>query len=357
MPSTEHRIIGGLFGLEPMFMARSNKGSPFTGITLDYFLNARCAIYATCESVKPSIAWLPSYLCGTVLDPFRELGVAVRYYDAGPNFKDSTERWVAEVEPGDLVIVIHYFGFANRTVPADRLKRRGAIIVEDASQALFITQQYPETVCIIYSPRKFLGVPDGGLMVSSQVDAIHRQMLAPPPAHWWRNAFAMTQMRREFDLVGGENQWFSLYREVEETFPLGRYRSSDLTKVLIETGTDYQAIRTARRANYLALSDHLKEFALFPDLDRETVPLGFPVCVDATQRDAVLKDLYKQQIYPMVHWRTEGVVPEEHRESHLLSQRILTLICDQRYTVSDMLRQADVFLSAVNSRAALEGSP
>ena len=74
-------------------------------------------------------------------------------------------------------------------------------------------------------------------------------------------------MRREFDLLGGENRWFPLFRHVEENFPLGPYRSSDLARVLIETGTDYRFMKRTRRENYLALLEPLKEFALFPELD------------------------------------------------------------------------------------------
>jgi hypothetical protein len=247
-----------------------------------------------------------------------------------------------------VVLVIHYFGFANTTFPADQLKLRGAVIIEDASQGLFVKQQYPESICIVYSPRKFFGVPDGGVLATSRMDAIRRQPLEPPPTEWWKAAFAVTQMRREFDLVGEENRWFLLFRHVEETFPVGPYYSSDLARMLIETGTDYGPIRRARRQNYLALAERLNEFALFPVLGEDTVPLGFPVCVDAAQRDAVLKCLYNEKIYPPVHWRIDGIVPEEHHESHLLSRRILTLICDQRYTICDMARQAATFLSAIN---------
>jgi hypothetical protein len=227
------------------------------------------------------------------------------------------------------------------------LSRRGAVIIEDASQGLFLKQQYPESVGIVYSPRKFLGVPDGGVMTSSRMDALGSQLLEPPPTAWWTSALAATQMRREFDLEGGENQWFPLFRQVEETFPLGAYRSSDLTRAVIES-TDYHFVRKARRENYLALAERLKEFALFQGLDGETVPVGFPVCVDAAHRDTVLECLYKQNIYPPVHWQIHGIVPDEFQESHLLSRRILTLICDQRYTIADMTRQADAFLSAIN---------
>lgn len=348
MPSSARKIIGGLFGLEPPFMAKDKQTPPFAGASISYFLNARCAVYTVCQSLKPRIVWLPSYLCGAILDPIRSLNVPIRYYNAGPNFQPDTANWIGDVRPRDLVLLIHYFGFPNTTFPADLLKRRGAVIIEDASQGLFVKQQYPESVCIVYSPRKFLGVPDGGLLTSECVNTLDLGILESPPTEWWRRALAVTQMRREFDLRGAESPWFTLFRQVEESFPLGPYRSSDLARVLIENGTDYQIIKKARRENYLALLEPLKEFAVFPELDAETVPLGFPVCVHDHQRDKVLEVLYGQRIYAPVHWRIQGIVPEEYRESHLLSRRILTLICDQRYAICDMERQAATFLSAIS---------
>ena len=353
MASSSSGIIGGLFGLEPVSLTRSDQPSTFDASFIEYFLSARCAFYAVCQSVKPKTAWLPSYLCGAVLDPFRALRIPVRYYEAGPNFRSETFQWIAEVLAGDLVLVIHYFGFTNTTFPADELKMRGAVIIEDASQGLFVKQLYKGSTCIVYSPRKFFGVPDGGVLTSSHINGMRRQPLEPPPTEWWKDALAMVQMRREFDLVGGENRWFRLFRYVEETFPIGLYHSSELAKVLIETGTDYESMRTARRKNYMALAERVNEFALFPVLGDETVPLGFPVCVDAAQRDAILEHLYNEKIYPPVHWRIDGIVPEHFHESHLLSRRTLTLLCDQRYTPSDMGRQAAAFLLAVTKTSHL----
>jgi hypothetical protein len=338
-------IIGGLFGLEPRSTARADSIFPSS---IKFFLSFRCAVYKFCQHFGPGTAWLPSYLCGVMLDPFRQLRVPVRYYDAGPNFKTGSTGWTIDVARGDVVLVIHYFGFANALFPASELRGRGAVIIEDASQSLFLKQYYPESACIVYSPRKFLGVPDGGLMDCAMPTPVDLDVLEDPPLDWWRTALAVTQMRKEFDLSGGENRWFSLYRSVEETFPLGPYRSSDLTRAIIEAGADYQSIKKVRRENYLALLERLQNFALFPTLDEATVPLGFPVCVNASQRDKILDDLYGRGIYPPVHWRIKDIVPKEYRQSHSLSERILTLICDQRYTTIDMARQSEAFLSAVN---------
>lgn len=345
MPGPARSIIGGVFGLEPVSIAKGD--SIFTS-SVKYFLSFRCAIYKLCQQFKPGTAWVPSYLCGVVLDPFRQLKVPIRYYNAGPNFETGSADWTVDVVRGDLVLVVHYFGFPNTLFPASELKGRGAVIIEDASQGLFLKQCYPESSYIVYSPRKFLGVPDGGLMACASPSTLDLDDLEVPPLDWWRSALAMTQIRREFDLCGGENRWFSLYQHVEETFPLGSYRSSDLTRAIIEGGTDYQFIKRSRRENYLALLERLKNFALFPELDEDIVPLGFPVCVDVSQRDKILGDLYGRGIYPPVHWRIKGIVPDEYRDSHSLSDRMLTLICDQRYTPINMARQSEAFLSAVN---------
>jgi hypothetical protein len=351
MPASRQGIIGGLFGLAVPSAVGSATAPPFPSSRLGYFLNARCAIHQVCCGLKPKAAWLPSYLCSALIEPFNKLGVAVRYYHAGPKITNSSTDWVRDVASGDFVLVIHYFGFPNDTLPTDEVNRRGGVIVEDASQALFVKQQYPGSSCIVYSPRKFFGVPDGGVLATSDLNVLDSVPLDPPPTDWCTSAYTMTQMRREFDLLGGENRWFPLFRRVEESFPLGPYRSSDLARMLIEVGTDYDSMKKARRENYSALLARLREFALFPELDDETVPQGFPVCVDASQRDEVLERLYAQGIYPPVHWRLEGIVPEGFRDSHLLSRRILTLICDQRYTISDMARQADAFLSAMHAGA------
>ena len=341
------KLIGGMFGLEPVSANEEGRNSPFTGGCVAYFLNGRCALYAICQLLKPKMAWLPSYLCRAVLDPFRRLGVKIQYYDARPNYENRNNDWITEVHSGDLVVTIHYFGFANATFPAKAVKERGAVIIEDASQGLFVKQQYSESFCIFYSARKFLGVPDGGPARTPSPGLVEWQSLDVPPIEWWRGALRASQLRREFDLIGGENLWFPLFQLTEEHFPVGVYRASDVSRTVIDSA-DYDFIRSARRSNYSGLLERLGQFALFPELDAETVPLGFPVCVDATQRDAVLEFLYGRKIYPPVHWRIEGTVPKEYRGSHALSQRILTLICDQRYTNSDMARQATAFLSALS---------
>lgn len=339
------RLLGGVFGLEDQSATATKP--PFSGLRLSYLLSVRCAIYALCLDLRPRAAWLPAFFCPSMLEPFCRLNIPVYYYEAGPGFGPPA-AWLKQVRRSDVVFAIHYFGFPNADLPAAALVDRGAVVIEDASQAIFAPQVYPESLCTLFSARKFFGLPDGGIVASPRGDAIACNRLDPPPGAWWSKALAVSEMRAGFDRQESvENLWFPLFQSVEASFPVGPFRSSDLARSLIENGTNYELIKNARRQNYSVLAERLGEFALFPTLPDGVVPLGFPVRVDAAIRESVLRSMYEEQIYPPVHWRLGGTVPEEYRASHEISRSILTLICDQRYTADDMMRQTNAFLRAV----------
>jgi len=315
---------------------------------VQYFLSVRCALKALCDARRPRSAWIPSHLCDALLAPFVQSGVEVCYYEVDDYLRVTETSWVEDVQAGDLVLVIHYFGFPNAGFPADKVKKRAAMLIEDASQALFLRQQFSESTCILYSPRKFLGVPDSGVMVSDAETGTESAPLQDPPAAWWRSAVALALKRRDFDLTGGPNEWHALFRQVEAAFPVGIYRASDLSKMLLSIGVDYDTIRTRRRANYSRLLHTVGGYAVFPELGQDAVPSGFPVRVNAGARDRVLHHLHAQRIYAPVHWPIDGRVPASFQRSHELALSSITLVCDQRCTLDDMDRQAGEF------RAALE---
>jgi hypothetical protein len=343
----ETTVIGGVFGLACPNLGSDLISPPFAKANAQFFLNVRCALKVLCDIVRPRSAWLPSYLCGSLLEPLAHNHIPVRFYPVDSNLKLESCAWTDEIEPDDLVIAIHYFGFANREFPAWEVKQRGGILVEDASQALFLPQQFSESTCILYSPRKFFGVPDSGIVASAGPTGIEAAALEEPPTHWWKLAVATVQKRRDFDLTGGTNTWFSLFQRVESEFPLGSYAASGLSKMLVCCGTNYDIIRARRRENYRRLLDKLGDYALYPELPADAVPIGFPLRVDARVRDVVLQTLYEKKIYPPVHWRIDGIVPQAFGQSHALALTTMTLLCDQRYSPEDMDRQTREFLAAV----------
>jgi dTDP-4-amino-4,6-dideoxygalactose transaminase len=284
-----------------------------------------------------------------MLEPFRKALVEVRFYPVSARLRLEEDSWTAGLSPADLVIAIHYFGFEFSSFPWQRICEKGAILLEDCGQALFKARTWPGSYGMVFSPRKFIGIPDGGVLAGGPASHSFGHPLEPAPPDWWSQALEASLLRRDFDLAGGENKWYALFQNVEATYPVGPFRASELSTFILEEGVDYRQVAEARRANYAALLVDLGEYAIFPALEEGCVPLGFPVTVPGPRREAILRFLYARQIYPPVHWRLRDAVPSQFAESHDLSERILTLIVDQRHDSSDMRRQKDCFLQAVRS--------
>jgi hypothetical protein len=69
---------------------------------------------------------------------------------------------------------------------------------------------------------------------------------------------------------------------------------------------------------------------------------------DAARRDEVRHRLIEQRIYPAIYWpQEERVLPGVREVDIHLSRRILSIQCDQRYTVDDMAMVAAIVRSAL----------
>jgi dTDP-4-amino-4,6-dideoxygalactose transaminase len=338
------KIIGGMFGIGDFTACNDNETSFLQGDSL-LLVNARSCINYVLESMAPGTVWLPSYLCEsvfTITSRFKNN----RYYPV--NYDLSVDdSWISSIQRNDLVILIDYFGFKCRAEIKQAIKSKGAWLLEDASQALLssITDGY--TDFLVYSPRKYVGVPDGGILkTNNNLLMQNRQATIMPPSDWWEKAYTAAKCRREFDSEGGENTWFMLFREVENDAPTGKIAMSDFSQRLLKKGFDYRQIAEIRRSNFNCLLEKLDEYAIYHELPAGVVPLGYP-CT-CRNRDQVIGSLYEQQIFPPVHWSIKGFVPEEFTQSHALSKRIMTLPCDQRYDSEDMNRIADAFLKVAH---------
>jgi dTDP-4-amino-4,6-dideoxygalactose transaminase len=335
------RVIGGVFGLAaplnpagvaPVFL----KGNSVL------LANARSGLWLLIQHLAPLHIWLPSYGCDALLGAIDQRRSRVRFYAVDERLAIPSLAWTDDIQRGDLVVLIDYFGFPCCADCVVASKSRGAWVVEDACQALLSARVGDAADFVLFSPRKFLGVPDGGILRCAASIASDSIRLSDPPMAWWLEAFTATLLRREFDQCGGERRWFELFQRSEAAAPIGAYAMSQLAHALLSYGFDYPAITRARVENYQRLAASLSAFALFPELAPAIVPLGFPIRV--RNRDEVRAALFAQDIYPPIHWQVRGWVPETFTASHALAEQIMTLPCDQRYTAADMDRIAEIVL-------------
>jgi dTDP-4-amino-4,6-dideoxygalactose transaminase len=329
------KLIGGVFGLDDP----SPRASPLphlAGRAVE-FVNARSAIAFALRRLRSARVWLPSYLCDAIIAS----GPETHRYPIDANLRIASSDWLDDLRPNDAVLIVHYFGFRREARFIEAAVARGAHVIEDAAQALF-AEPGPPSACIVYSPRKFVGVPDGGIVVWNRNFAPAAE-LAAPPREWWLGALSASLLRRDFDRGGAGREWLERFQESERRALTGDFRISDLSAALLRHGIDFATVRAQRIANYRRLLRHLGDVALFPHLDEETVPLGFPLRV--ANRANVLEQLHAANIYPAIHWPLTHV-PEAFADSHRLSREIMTLPCDQRYSQDDMDRMASCLEAA-----------
>ncbi len=339
MRSSETGIIGGMFGLE-LFAMEAISGEvyepPFLTEPHLLLATARSALTLLARILRPKTVWLPSYLCEVLMGAFPVHLIDVRFYPIDEQLRIAEEDWLSEIQANDIVLFIDYFGFNQWADWGAEARRRGAWVVQDAAQGLLSEHFNKHSHYVVFSPRKFVGIPEGGVLLALNGAELPNQDLASSPAFWWMEATKASILRAEYDRHGGERRWFDIFQKTEAEGPLEPFRMSDLSQLILKNAIDWRMVSQRRRDNYQFLASALGQIALFPELTSDVVPLGFPIRLK--DRDHIRQALFAEKIYPQVHWPIAGVVPTIFEASHRLAAEILTLPCDQRYNLSDMER-------------------
>lgn len=243
--------------------------------------------------------WLPAYLVHCVIEAVEAAGLSFCRYDVDEGLEP---RGLDELPlcAGDALLVVHYFGLAQ---PVERLlalcQARALLLVEDCAHVVrdpgagVMLGSYG--AISVFSPRKQLAVPGGGLLVSND------PACAPAPAP---PAFARADLRTvlKLGLMGVERLAVALgvnLLRLKDRLPvLDAYRQasadtaaraaadagppSRLVARLLRTAA-WQAQIAARQDAYARLVDALREVrgitvpVALPR--RGSVPLSVPVWV------------------------------------------------------------------------------
>ena len=144
--------IGGYFELE----LRERSSFPHDdGALLNSGMNALEYVLLALGNV--SHVWVPYYTCDVVLEPMQKLGVPYTFYPINQNLELDK---LPSLQDGEYLIYTNYFGVKDEYV-SKLATFYGLQLIVDNAQAWFAKPI--EGVNTIYSPRKYVGVPDGGV--------------------------------------------------------------------------------------------------------------------------------------------------------------------------------------------------
>lgn len=290
-------------------------------------------------------AFLPSYSCISMLQPFLDCDIKLRFYDVTIDQK-SWQMDFDQVSEGDVFLFMEYFGFStapeNLAEELEHMKKRGMILIQDITHNLFDPRRFSfKADYSAASIRKWGAVAAGGIAYkqrgyfSVKTDIYSKQIVTEKLA-------AMKQKRAYLSTGQGNKEDFL---KASADFNNGFIRFDprlmiDPFSLAYLKNTSWSWLVKKRRDNARWLMEHLSASEnYFIPVDKselsQAVPLFVPLILTADQRDNLRSFMIRRQIYLPIHW------PESFGADDSVKKRELSLVCDQRYDQEDMQRIID----------------
>lgn len=284
------------------------------------YQSARATFYALLLFIKPKRVWMPYYICDSMLAPLIKAEIEVCFYSLN---KDLSIQDDFELEKNDLLLYVNYFGVCSHIQDLILKKYNKEQIVFDHSQAFFVPPM--DCLATIYSPRKFFGVPDGGLLVTSL------NMIEPEKQD--TGSFARTShlLHR---LAGEPEDGYMAYQANEKTLEDFQPRKMSVLTEKILNSINYEVVKKIRNENFASLHDQLSKTNAF-EVNQKSIngPMGYPY---RNQNSELRNVLINSRVFIPTYWpeviERKGVEDTER----LLVKSLNLLPCDQRYDKTNM---------------------
>lgn len=340
------------FLLDAFHNKRLSQNNNLFGKVIDiaYLCNGRTAIEFILSHItkkkRINKCWLPSYLCETIVQPFKELNIDYEFYNLKENLQLDIDYLSRRIEKDDLVFTINYFNLLHNNKVIEflrKLKNNNVIIIEDLTHSFLNNNVFSYKISdySIISLRKWLGIPDGGIAISNNI-LFDKNLIVK------RSFYDFVHLRLKYAIL--KNFYLNKIINKKDSFRKMHDKAEELANEIIRLNTmsnisntilnfvDFNNIIYKRRMNFEYLLSSFEDLdkikILSNNLEEGICPIGFPII--ATKRDILRDYLASNNIYCPIHWLLPKEIPKKFDYSYFLSQNIITIPCDQRYSIEDM---------------------
>ena len=307
--------IGGYFELE-----LPDRGGFIhdDGVLLNSGRNALEYVLMALGDVKH--LYVPYYTCNVVLEPIEKMDIPYSFYHI--NQKLEIEG-LPSLQKGDYVIYTNYFGVKDEYVKI-LASHYGLHLIVDNAQAWFAEPIIG--VNTIYSPRKFVGLPDGGVAYCTK--------------HLDENDFVQdvsfercSHLLKRIDM--GASKGYSDFKENSHKLrnqPIRRM--SKLTMAMLAS-IDFETIKRKRTDNFKQLHEALKGSNGFevPEMSSFECPMVYPYL----SKDTLLRQrLIDNKIFVATYWPNVKKWAKKGEIEYELVEKLIPIPIDQRCGVKEM---------------------
>ena len=335
------RPIGGFMALErPAPLPRGSAWEGWPGEAAGRVVrgSARGALEAWLRAAPCRRLWLPALGCAVLREAAAAAGVSVIPYALDEDLAPSLGAGDATPQEGDAVLVIDLMG--KPPSPAHRRRfrtTRGVVWIEDRAQALDPGLSGPFggwAPMQLFSPRKLLGVPDGGLLVH----ATEASPVFEAQVEVMDGMFEPFGWRGEELTPGDQASVYAAYQRAEAARGGAHRGMTGFSQAWLKA-TPLRPLVFARIANYAALWSGLAGLRHPGFPPGAWAPLAFPVLVE--DRARLVARLAERKIFAAVHWPevvdAGALGPNDRR----WAEHALSLPCDPRLRPEDLKRLMD----------------
>lgn len=306
------KAIGGYFELECGDRPLYHQDGIYINI-------GRNALRYLIRALRISKIHVPQYTCGAVIDAIIQEGCCAEYYPLGPDLLPAVK-----IPLEDYIIYNNYFGVLGQQV--EEMVKKYPYLVVDNAQA-FYSKKYGRAS--IYSPRKFFGLPDGGILCGSDIPLLDLNQ--------GHSSGLCSHLLRRWD-YDAQSGYQDFLKNEEQLYECPVEYMSSLTMALMGN-IDYERVRKARLSNFRILQDNLR--TSFPiAFSGDDVPSVFPLLLD--DGASVRSKLIKNNIFCAQYWPNVIDTVNPKSLEYRLATDLVLLPIDQRYSNEDMQRIIDV---------------
>lgn len=284
--------------------------------------SGRAAIYHSLRVLGCNQVYLPYYQCETVREFLIRKGIKIRYYHINLDFEP-----ILEVVPTNYaVVIVNYFGIMSReriSLIAEKYKN----VIIDNAQGFFL--KAIDGCMNVYSPRKFIGVPDGSYVIGKNANSYTIEY----EEDFSSDTSLFLLQRIEYGLEG---KAYESRRLNEDRIDKSDIRHmSRLSKIILDA-TDYNDIISKRKENFTiarGLFDSINLLSLDNLVSTECVPMVYPLVVE---KEGLIEKLIEEKIFQGRWW--SYLLKEMNKDTieYYLSKNLIPITIDQRYKEEDI---------------------
>lgn len=317
------------------------------------YRSGRDAMKAAARIIGGRRVLLPALCCESMILPFAANGYDVDFYRLNPDLTGD-EAYVREkLTDGTVLLYMRYFGvrpFTDEFLLSLRESVRGITLIEDRTHDVIVPRGEERFApdAVLASLRKWAALPEGGMlrtgMGSCAADADARFGDTRREVMEMKMRYLETwepELKKEF-----LNKLHSAERLLDESGkPCGMSAEYEALLRCI----DFTALLAKRRANIARLKERLAALdgtrLRFLSEHPEESTLYFPVYLE--NRGDIQRAMAQRGVYCPVIWPEPEAARGACEVSKYVTEHMLALPCDQRYTPEDMDFIADTIIEAL----------